>query len=154
MILATVGTHAQAFPRFFDIVRDLGDDVLLQYGQGPAPDGFSNAVEFLPFDELMRRMQTASAVVTHAGVGSVLCARRAGHVPVVVPRLRQLGEHVDDHQAEFTRTLEATGEVVAVWDGTDVRAAVAEAALRRPSGPAEPELGPLHLAVREALFGA
>jgi UDP-N-acetylglucosamine transferase subunit ALG13 len=154
VIVATVGTHGQAFPRFFDLVRDLGDDVLLQYGQGPAPPGFDNAVGFLPFDELMARMQSASAVVTHAGVGSVLCARRAGHVPVVVPRLRQLGEHVDNHQAEFTRTLEAAGEVVAVWDDTDVRAAVAQAAGRRPEAATATTPGPLHRAVREALFGA
>lgn len=154
MIVATVGTHGQAFPRFFDVVRVLeDDDVLLQYGQGAPPPGFANAVAFLPFAELQTQMQSASAVITHAGVGSVLCARRAGHVPVVVPRLHKLGEHVDDHQAEFTRTLEAAGEVVAVWDDTDVRDALARATARRTTAPTDPEPGPLHHAVRAALFG-
>ena len=154
MIVATVGTHGQAFPRFFEVVRALEGDVLLQYGHGPAPAGFANAVGFLPFDELMAAMRSATAVVTHAGVGSVLCARRAGHVPVVVPRLRQLGEHVDDHQAEFTRTLEAAGEVIAVWGDSDVRRGVSVAWARRPEAVAASEPGPLHRAVREALFGA
>lgn len=154
MIVATVGTHGQAFPRFFDIVRDLeGDDLLLQYGGGPEPPGFHHAVGFLPFGELMQRMEAASAVVTHAGVGSVLCARRAGHVPVVIPRLHQLGEHVDDHQAEFTRTLEAAGQVIAVWDHTDVREAVAMAEERKPTAKKPARPGPLHEAIRVALFG-
>jgi UDP-N-acetylglucosamine transferase subunit ALG13 len=153
VIVATVGTHGQAFPRFFDVVRDLDDDVLLQYGQGTPPAGFDNAVAFLAFNDLMAQMQSASAVVTHAGVGSVLCARRAGHVPVVVPRLHKLGEHVDDHQAEFTRTLETAGQVVAVWDDTDVRAAIAEATARRSGETTVGKPGPLHVAVREALFG-
>ena len=154
MIVATVGTHGQSFPRFFEVVRDLGDDVLLQYGQGPPPTGFDNAVSFLPYDELMERMRTADAVITHAGVGSVLSARRAGHVPVVVPRLYELGEHVDDHQAEFTRTLEQAGEVVAVWGDTDLREAIELASRRRPDLSGASGRTPLQQAVREALFGA
>ena len=154
MIVATVGTHGQSFPRFFEIVRELDDDVLLQHGEGPAPLGFDNAVSFLPFDELMARMRAADAVVTHAGVGSVLSARRAGHVPVVVPRLRELGEHVDDHQAEFTHTLEEAGEVVAVWGHTDLREAIELASRRRPDLSGGSGRTPLQQAVRHALFGA
>ena len=58
------------------------------------------------FAEMLQHFRAADAVMTHAGVGSILCARRAGHVPVVVPRQRRDGEHVDDHQVELTRALE------------------------------------------------
>jgi UDP-N-acetylglucosamine transferase subunit ALG13 len=50
--------------------------------------------------------------VTHAGVGSILSARRAGHVPLVVPRRRALGEHVDDHQVRFAAWMADRGQVV------------------------------------------
>jgi len=39
-------------------------------------------------------------------------AVRAGKVPVIMPRRAHFGEHVDDHQLEFARELEAAGKVV------------------------------------------
>lgn len=151
MILATVGTHGQPFGRFLALLSELDDEVVLQYGHNPAPEGFLRASEFMSFDEMVAAMHAAQAVVTHAGVGSILCARDAGHVPVVVPRLRRYGEHVDDHQAELTRTLEERGHVVAVWDREGLADAVRTATARRNGGYRLGER-PLHAAVRSALL--
>lgn len=151
MIFATVGTHGQPFTRFIDLVRELDDEVVLQYGHNPPPEGFSSAVAFLPFDEVLRLMREARAVVTHAGVGSILSAREAGHVPVVVARLPELGEHVDAHQSELTRTLDAMEHVIAVWSGQRLGDAVERAAARRTYGLQLVER-PLHTAVRAALL--
>jgi UDP-N-acetylglucosamine transferase subunit ALG13 len=90
--------------------------------------------------------------VTHAGVGTILCARRAGHTPVVVPRLRRYGEHVDDHQAELTRALESQGAVIAVWEMENLAAAVRSVPPRRPAE--EARTGPVHSAVRRALLAS
>ncbi len=93
----------------------------------------------------------AAAVITHAGVGSVLCARREGHTPLVVPRRHDLGEHVDEHQAELTRALEERGSVVAVWDTTDLAELLRTAPPRRAvEAGGEP---PLCGSVRAALRG-
>jgi UDP-N-acetylglucosamine transferase subunit ALG13 len=106
----------------------------------------------MPFDAMLENFAAAEGVITHAGVGSILCARRAGHVPVVVPRQHALGEHVDDHQAELTRRLEERGSVVAVWDIGRLRELTEGAfARRRPaSDMPEPALCP---SVRAALHG-
>jgi UDP-N-acetylglucosamine transferase subunit ALG13 len=151
VILATVGTHGQPFARFLDLLSDLDDEVVLQYGHNPKPEGFAKTAPFMAFDEMVAFMHAADAVVTHAGVGSILVARDAGHVPVVVPRLARLGEHVDDHQAELTRTLEERGHVVAVWDQHGLPEAVIAAAARRNGGYRLGER-PLHAAVRAALL--
>ncbi|WP_432493795.1 glycosyltransferase [Kineococcus auxinigenes] len=62
--------------------------------------------------EFSRLAREATAVVTHAGVGSVLQLLEQGVEPVVVPRRAARGEHVDDHQMEavdaFTRIGIAT----------------------------------------------
>jgi UDP-N-acetylglucosamine transferase subunit ALG13 len=87
--------------------------------------------------------------VTHAGVGSILLARREGHTPLVVPRLKRLGEHVDDHQVELTEALAADEKVIALWDMAQIAAAVADAPERGPARP--PSAGSLHRAVRAAL---
>jgi UDP-N-acetylglucosamine transferase subunit ALG13 len=150
VILATVGTHGQPFPRFIEMLRELDDDIVVQYGHNPAPEGFAHAAAFIPFEEMLQHMHDATAVVTHAGVGSILCARDGGHVPIVVPRRSDLGEHVDDHQAELARTLEAMGHVISIWDGNGLPDAVMNATARRNGGYRLNER-PLHAAVRAAL---
>lgn len=151
MIFVTVGTHQQPFDRMLAAIGTLPDlsDVVLQYGYGSPPDGVREAVDFMPFAEMEHNFERADAVVTHAGVGSVLCARRSGHVPVVIPRLHELGEHVDDHQAELTRSLAALGAVLALWPGEDLREALARVPARSERLAATP--GPLTDAVRQAL---
>jgi UDP-N-acetylglucosamine transferase subunit ALG13 len=149
VIFATVGTHAQPFGRFLDALAGLGGDVVVQYGHNAPPAGVREAVAFMPFDVLNAHMREADVVVTHAGVGSVLCAREAGHVPVVVPRLHRFGEHVDDHQLELVAALGADGHVVPVTDIAGLTAAV-EKAGRRADRTTAPK--PLHAAVRGALL--
>jgi UDP-N-acetylglucosamine--N-acetylmuramyl-(pentapeptide) pyrophosphoryl-undecaprenol N-acetylglucosamine transferase len=149
VIFATVGTHGQPFTRFLDALAGLDDDVVVQYGHNPRPAGVHEAVAFMPFDELNARMREADVVVTHAGVGSVLCAREAGHVPVVVPRLHRFGEHVDDHQLELVAALAKDGHVVPVMEIAELPSAV-EKAGRRADTTTAPK--PLHAAIRAALL--
>ena len=56
-------------------------------------------------------MSEATAVVCHGGPGTIMGAREAGHVPIVVPRRSDLGEHVDDHQVRFATRVAAAGQV-------------------------------------------
>jgi UDP-N-acetylglucosamine transferase subunit ALG13 len=152
VIFVTLGTHHQPFPRFVDALAALpGDELVVQHGHSAAPAGVREAVPFLGFAEMLERVEAADVVVTHAGVGSILLARRAGHTPVVVPRQHRHGEHVDDHQVELTAALAEGGKVVAVWDTAELAAAVAGAPAR--GEPRPPVAGPLHAAVREALAG-
>jgi UDP-N-acetylglucosamine transferase subunit ALG13 len=117
VLYVTVGTHQQPFQRLLDALAELpADELVVQFGHGSAPPGVAHATAFMSFSEALHYISEADAVVTHAGVGSILSARRYGHVPVVVPRLRRYGEHVDDHQAELTRALAVEGLVVPVWD--------------------------------------
>ena len=80
-------------------------------------------MDYLPFDALAERAEAARVFVCHAGVGSIILARRCGHRPIVVPRRAELGEHVDDHQLELARRLAAGGMVTLVED-TDALADV------------------------------
>jgi UDP-N-acetylglucosamine transferase subunit ALG13 len=149
VIFVTVGTHHQPFERLLDALDSLDDELVVQYGPGRAPAA-AHAEAFMPFDEMLRRFREADTVITHAGVGSVICASREGHVPLVVPRRHELGEHVDDHQVELTRALAERGGVVAVWDVGKLAETVAGAPPRRPpSKTTEPALCP---SVRRALL--
>ena len=152
MIFVTVGTHHDPFERLLRALAELeGSELVVQYGPGAAPPGVARAEAFLPFEEMVALFRQAEKVITHAGVGSILCARREGHTPLVVPRRHDLGEHVDEHQAELTRALAARGSVVAVWDPDELPELLAEVPPRRAAATAvEPPLCP---SVRAALAG-
>lgn len=153
MIFATVGTHHDGFPRMLEALALLGDDEQLdvQFGNGAPPPNATAAQAFYGFGEMAERFAQARVVVTHAGVGSILLATRAGHTPIVVPRYHAKGEHVDDHQVELARALEAEGRVIVCWDEERLPELVAGVAARRED--AAPTETPLAGAVGRALRG-
>lgn len=142
MIFVTVGTHHQPFARLLDALGDSGlENLVVQHGPGRPPANVARCADYLPFEEMLACFREADAVITHAGVGSILCATREGHTPLVVPRRHDLGEHVDDHQVELTRALEGRGSVVGVWDTARIPELLEAAPPRRPAvEPVEPEL--------------
>ncbi len=153
MIFVTVGTHHDPFDRLLRALDSLpGDELVVQYGSGARPEGAAVAEPYMPFDRMLRLFDEADKVVTHAGEGSLVCATRAGHVPLMVPRRHDLGEHVDEHQAELTRSAERLGSAIAVWDTEELAALLARAPDRgepKPNAPA-----PLCDSIRAALLGA
>jgi len=153
LIFVTVGTHHDPYARMLDALDQLDPaELVVQYGTGQPPPGVDRAEAFMPFERMVECFREAEKVITHAGVGSIICASREGHVPLVVPRRHDLGEHVDEHQAELTRALAARGAVVPVWDVAELGRLVAEAPPRRP--PAEAVEPPLCPSVRAALSGS
>jgi UDP-N-acetylglucosamine transferase subunit ALG13 len=153
MIFVTVGTHQQPFTRLLDSLDQLPtDELVVQHGYGPPPAGVARVMPFASFAEMVALFEAAERVVTHAGVGSVLLARRTGHVPVVVPRLQRYGEHVDDHQLQLIRALTDIGHVIPVLDTADLAQVVASAPPR--GAPTSLGEGRLHQALRAVLVPA
>lgn len=151
MIFVTVGTHQQPFERLLRGLEGVEGDFVVQFGHGRPPVNASRAEAFMPFDAMLAAFAEAEKVITHAGVGSILCATQQGHVPIVVPRRRELGEHVDDHQVELIGALGERGVVIPVWDVAGLARALAEAPPRRP--PSERREPPLCPSVRQAVLG-
>jgi UDP-N-acetylglucosamine transferase subunit ALG13 len=134
MIVVTTGTNEWAFDRLVRAAAALGGDeeLFVQYGSSSEPHGRGEWVDFLPFDELEERMRTARVVVSHAGIGSIMLARRCGQRPIVVPRLGRLGEAVDDHQLHCGRQLQRAGLVTLVEDERQLQAAISGLSVETP----------------------
>jgi UDP-N-acetylglucosamine transferase subunit ALG13 len=133
MIVVTIGTNEQPFDRLIRAARALDtDELLVQYGSSREAHGRGEWVEFLSFDELAERARAARAFVCHAGVGSIMLARRCGQRPIVMPRRHHLGEAVDDHQLFLAKRLAKSGIVTLVEDEAQLAAAVG-APLAAPS---------------------
>jgi UDP-N-acetylglucosamine transferase subunit ALG13 len=117
-IFVTVGTCPFPFDRLIRALDELPDteNVVVQTGVSHIRPTRALSVDFLPFDELTAYIRQARIVVTHGGIGSVLLARASGKRPIVVPRLPELGENVDDHQLAFARSMAVEGLITLVED--------------------------------------
>ncbi len=127
MIFVSVGTNEARFDRLLEAVGTLGDaeEVVVQRGPSPVRPAGAVCVDYLSFEQMTEHLGRARVAVLHAGVGSVLAALAQGVRPLVVPRLKQFGEAVDDHQVGFGRRLHEEGLVELVEDLALLEAAVA-----------------------------
>lgn len=112
-IFVTLGTiEPYRFDRLVEAVKELlheDDDVTWQLGatrRDDLPGRVVSAMSTTEFDECVRR---SDVVVAQAGVGTLLRTLELGVAPIMVPRQRRHGEHVDDHQFGIARTLHDLG---------------------------------------------
>lgn len=151
MIFATCGSSPFAFDRMMRALEALpAPELIVQHGPSPPPPSVE-AYSFLPFGRMVELMAQADIVVSHAGVGSIMCALEAGHVPVVFPRLKSYSETVDDHQAELASALAERGTVIVATSPQELVNAVKSVPVR--SRPSARSASGLSLAVRAAIRG-
>lgn len=147
LVLALVGTDHHPFRRLVGWTdrwyagRPPGSvEALVQHGASPPP-ARAPGRPFVPRDELDALLRRAAVVVCHGGPSTIVEARRAGVVPIVVARSGALGEHVDDHQRRFAGMMAGRGLIALVDDEEALHAAVDAALLRplRTTGDAHPD---------------
>jgi UDP-N-acetylglucosamine transferase subunit ALG13 len=128
----SVGNCHQSFARMLARIAEMADGstmphpVYVQHGHTPFSGVGCVATPFLTRDEFDARLADASLVLVHGGA-TALQAVRNGKVPVVMPRQARYGEHIDDHQREFARSLATEGLAVVAEEPDDLSAAIASA---------------------------
>ena len=122
MIFVTVGTHEQPFNRLIKKVDELVADgtitepIVMQTGFSTYVPKHCEWHEMLSYDEMKRYIDEARIVITHGGPASFIEVLQAGKIPVVVPRLAEFGEHVNDHQEEFVKIVQnRMGNIIPVY---------------------------------------
>lgn len=103
MIFITLGSQKFQFNRLLKAVDELkiGEEVFAQIGYSDYKPKNYNYKEFLDRDEFYSVMDKADIVITHGGTGAIIGAVKKGKKVIAVPRLKQFGEHVDDHQIQL-----------------------------------------------------
>lgn len=141
MIFVTVGTHEQPFDRLVKSIDELitdgaiEEEVFVQTGYCTYVPEHCAWARFIPASEMRERMAAADVVITHGGPSSFIEAMAAGKVPVVVPRYKKYGEHVNDHQEAFVRLVaERQGGIIPVYGIADLAGAIKEARRLSKSG--------------------
>lgn len=111
MIFVTVGTHEQPFNRLIEKVDYLvgagiiKEKVIIQTGFSTYVPKKCEVHKMMSFKEMQQLLKEARIVITHGGPSSFIEALQFGKVPIVVPRQEQFGEHVNNHQVDFTKLI-------------------------------------------------
>lgn len=151
MIFVAVGNARQGFRRLVQGMDQLAgrdafgkEAVVVQLGHeaGYVPRHCEWRRFFGP-DEFADRLRAAQVVVTHAGYGTLREVLRFGKTPVVMPRRKQFGEHVDDHQLDVVQAYGSMGLVIPAYVQEELAGAIAVARTRLRRAPVENTAGPL-----------
>lgn len=123
MIFVTVGTHEQPFDRLIRCVDELRkngtitEEVIIQTGFATYEPKYCTWNRMFSYEEMVRNVKAARIVITHGGPASFIMSLQIGKIPIVVPRQKKYGEHVNNHQVEFTRAVaERMGNIIVVED--------------------------------------
>ena len=69
---------------------------------------------------MTEQIRLARVVITHAGIGSYLTCLNLNKVPIIFPREKKLGEHIDDHQLDFAQKISSTGRLPVAFDESEL----------------------------------
>ncbi len=131
MIFLTVGTQFP-FDRLVKAIDEAAgkglvhDEVFAQIGESDyAPTNFRSA-RSLDKGEFDSRVATASAIIGHAGMGTIISAMNHKKPLLVMPRLCRFGEAVNDHQMSIAKQFDRMGYLLAAYDAEEVISRLAE----------------------------
>jgi UDP-N-acetylglucosamine transferase subunit ALG13 len=113
MIFVTVGTQGQ-FDRLIRTVDEWAGgrsrtDVFAQTGPSDYRAEHIRTERFIDPAEFRKSVESASLVVAHAGMGSIITALELGKRILVMPRRAILGEHRNDHQLATAKRFAEQG---------------------------------------------
>ena len=126
MIFVTVGAQ-MPFDRLTSCVDRWAascgtSDVFAQIGNTDWRPAHMDWTAVLDPSEYRQRLFEADAVITHAGMGTILTALEFGKPIVVMPRRGALRETRNDHQVGTARVLAADRRVTVAWDEHELAA--------------------------------
>ena len=119
MIFVTVG-HQMPFDRLIRLVdrwasENPDTEIFAQIGESdyqPKHMDFARILKRAAFDASLRE---CSAVVAHAGTGTIIQSLLAGKPLLVYPRLSRLSETRNDHQVGTARHFASRGYILAAY---------------------------------------
>lgn len=109
MIFVTVGTHEQQFNRLIRHIdnlkksKDIKDEVFIQTGYSDYVPKFCKWKKILTNGEMIEKIISSDIIITHGGPSSFILPIQYNKTLIVVPRLKEFNEHVNDHQLDFCK---------------------------------------------------
>ena len=93
------------------------EEVIIQTGFSSYEPKHCKWSKLYAYQEMIKMVSAARLVITHGGPSSFIAPLQIGKTPIVVPRKKEYGEHVNDHQAEFcNQVAKRQGTIIVIGD--------------------------------------
>ena len=130
MILVLLGTQNNSFIRLLEEVEkniengNIQDRVVVQAGFTKYKSEKMEIFDMVSQDRMNELIDEADLIITHGGVGSMMSAIRKGKKVIAVPRKKEYGEHVNNHQMEMISTFAKQGLIIGLNDVSELEQAL------------------------------
>lgn len=121
MIFVTVGTHEQQFNRLIKAIDNYAlkykiskNEIVIQTGYSDYKPIYCNSKRMFSVDEMKYYYENANIIISHGGPGSMFVPWKLGKKVIAVPRQKEYGEHIDNHQVYFCKAMHDQGKLVSI----------------------------------------
>lgn len=107
MIFITLGNQNFQFNRLLNAVEDcigkgsIKEKVVLQHGHTVYTSSKMECHDFLDKEMFNSFIEKSHFIISHAGTGSIISCLNKGKKVLVGARMKEFGEHIDNHQEEI-----------------------------------------------------
>lgn len=126
MIFITVGSQKFQFNRILSEIdalvgeKKMTEEIFAQTGYSDYIPKNYKYKDFLDRDEFKKIMGKCDKVITHGGTGAIIGAVKQGKKVIAIPRLKEYGEHVDNHQIEIVNQFSNMNLIIKVDDVSNI----------------------------------
>jgi UDP-N-acetylglucosamine transferase subunit ALG13 len=131
MIFISYGTEKYKFDRLTIALENLiydekysGESFIVQMGYSFKNLNAINNIKSFDFcnnDDFNEYIKNADCIITHGGVGNIFTILKSNKIPIVIPRLKKYGEHVDDHQIQIVEELAKRKLIIPLLDISNLK---------------------------------
>lgn len=139
MILVTLGTQDKSFERLLRAIDEklmdgsITDEVVVQAGLTKYESERMKIYDFVAYEEFDSLIKSCDILITHGGVGSIVTGLKNKKKVIAAARLREYGEHTNDHQLQIIDNFSKAGYIIELSDFSKLDEAVEKARSFEPN---------------------
>ena len=124
LIFVILGTQDKKFPRLLEAIDkqideghiDKNEKIIVQAGSTKYQSENMEIRDYIGVSEFEQLIDEANLIICHAGVGTLLTALKKNKKIIAAARLKEYGEHVNDHQLQILENFRDAGYILALED--------------------------------------
>ena len=90
-------------------------------------------LDYIPINQFEDYIEKADLIICHAGVGTILTALKKNKKIIAAARLKQYGEHVNDHQLQILDNFKNKGYILALENFDEIDNLIKQAQEFKPA---------------------
>jgi UDP-N-acetylglucosamine transferase subunit ALG13 len=138
MVLVLLGTQDKPFTRLLDAIQremdngNIKEEVIVQAGCTQYHSKKMKIFDLIAREELIKLEEKADLIITHGGVGTIIECLQKNKKIIAAARLKEYGEHVNDHQIQIIENFNDLGYLLELKDFDDLNKLLKKAKSFKP----------------------